>query len=165
ELASSIPVLHRSERDRRRGETVGYGPEAPARKFQRRNGVLSTPVREEPLADVGVFDLETLRFLDVNDAAVEKYGYSRSEFLSMTLEDIRLQEDAPRLREALRVLKPNDRMIGLWRHRKKDGTTFDVEVLSSEVTILTRRARLALINDVRSEERRVGKDGRHRWWR
>src|SRR5205823_12219383 len=112
-----------------------------------------------------VFDLETLRFLDVNDAAVEKYGYSRSEFLSMTLEDIRLQEDAPRLREALRVLRPNDRMIGLWRHRKKDGTTFDVEVLSSEVTILTRRARLALINDVRSEERRVGKDGRHRWWR
>src|SRR5438552_14710507 len=95
-----------------------------------------------------VFDLETLRFLDVNDAAVEKYGYSRSEFLSMTREDIGLQGDDPRLREALRVLKPNDRMIGLWRHRKKDGTTFDVEVLSSEVTILTRRARLALINDV-----------------
>ncbi|TLZ93853.1 MAG: PAS domain S-box protein [Methanobacteriota archaeon] len=105
-----------------------------------------------------VFDLETLRFLDVNDAAVEKYGYSRSEFLSMTLEDIRLQEDAPRLREALRVLKPNDRMIGLWRHRKKDGTTFDVEVLSSEVTILTRRARLALINDVTQRMR----NDRHR---
>src|SRR5207302_74970 len=97
-------------------------------------------------------------FLDVNDAAVEKYGYSRSEFLSMTLEDIRLQEDAPRLREALRVLKPNDRMIGLWRHRKKDGTTFDVEVLSSEVTILTRRARLAPINGVTQRMR----NDRHR---
>src|SRR5881396_2293355 len=95
-----------------------------------------------------VSDLETLRFLDVNDAAVQKYGYSRSEFLAMTLEDIGPQEDVPRLREALSNLKPTDRMIGIWRHRRKDGTTFDVEVLSSEVTILTRRARLALVNDV-----------------
>ncbi|TLZ68573.1 MAG: PAS domain S-box protein [Methanobacteriota archaeon] len=95
-----------------------------------------------------VFDLETLRFLDVNDAAAEKYGYSRSEFLAMTLEDIGPREDVPRLREALRTLTPNDRMIGIWRHKKKDGTLFDVEVLSTEVTILTRRARLSLSNDV-----------------
>ena len=95
-----------------------------------------------------VFDVESLRFLDVNDAAVETYGYSRSEFLSMTLDEVSPRDDVPRLREALRTLKPSDRMIGIWRHRKKDGTTFDVEVLSSEVTILTRRARLALMNDV-----------------
>ncbi len=95
-----------------------------------------------------VFDLETLRFLDVNDAAVQKYGYSRSEFLALTLEDIGPREDVPRLREALRSLKPNDRMIGIWRHKKKDGTIFDVEVLSTEVTILTRSARLVLLNDV-----------------
>src|SRR5439155_157778 len=45
-------------------------------------------------------------------------------------------------------LTPTDRMIGIWRNRKKDGTVFDAEVLSTEVTILTRRARLALLNDV-----------------
>ena len=95
-----------------------------------------------------VFDLESLRFLDVNDAAVQKYGYSRSEFLAMTLGDIGPKEDVPRLREALGSLKPTDRMIGIWRNRKKDGTVFDAEVLSTEVTILTRRARLALLNDV-----------------
>src|SRR6267378_2551759 len=83
-----------------------------------------------------VFDLETLRFLDVNDAAVQKYGYSRSEFLAMTLGNVGPREDISRLREALATLKPTDRMIGIWPHRKKDGTFFDVEVLSTEVTIL-----------------------------
>src|SRR5207249_2536976 len=62
--------------------------------------------------------------------------------------DIGPKEDVPRLREALGSLKPTDRMIGIWRNRKKDGTVFDAEVLSTEVTILTRRARLALLNDV-----------------
>src|SRR5437879_11409057 len=95
-----------------------------------------------------VFDLESLRFLDVNDAAVQKYGYSRSEFLAMTLGDLGPKEDVPRLREALGRLTPTDRMIGIWRNRKKDGTVFDAEVLSTEVTILTRRARLVHLNDV-----------------
>jgi PAS domain S-box-containing protein len=95
-----------------------------------------------------VFDLETLRFLDVNDAAVQTYGYSRTEFLSMSLADVTPPEDFPRHREDLRTLKPADRMVGIWRQRKKDGSTFEVEVLSTEVTILTRRARLAQLNDV-----------------
>lgn len=95
-----------------------------------------------------VYDLETLRFLDVNDAAVLGYGYSRAEFLEMTIEDIRPPEDIPRLREMLRDLKPTDRHFGFWRHRKKDGTLFDVEVLSTEVPVLSRRARLVLVHDV-----------------
>ena len=95
-----------------------------------------------------VFDLETLRFLDVNDAAVQIYGYSRTEFLSMSLADVTPAEDFPRHREDIRSLKPADRMVGIWRQRKKDGSTFDVEVLSTEVTILTRRARLVQLNDV-----------------
>jgi len=45
-----------------------------------------------------VFDIETLRFLDVNDAAVQKYGYSRSDFLAMTLGYIGPREDVARLR-------------------------------------------------------------------
>jgi PAS domain S-box-containing protein len=95
-----------------------------------------------------VFDLETLRFLDVNDAAVQTYGYSRTEFLSMSLADVTPPEDFPRYREDVRSLKPTDRMVGMWRQRKKDGSTFDVEVLSTEVTILTRRARIVQLNDV-----------------
>src|SRR5450755_145323 len=46
-----------------------------------------------------VFDLETLGFLDVNAAAVRHYGYSRPEFLGMTIRDIRPAEDLPRFLE------------------------------------------------------------------
>ena len=46
-----------------------------------------------------VYDLETLRFLAVNDAAIANYGYSREEFLAMTIQDIRPPEDSHRLRE------------------------------------------------------------------
>src|SRR2546429_9741981 len=76
----------------------------------------------------------------------------------MPAENIGWKGAARRPGEAWRVLRPTARMFGLWRHRKKDGTTFDVEVLSSEVTILTRRARLALINDVTQRMR----NDRHR---
>jgi len=95
-----------------------------------------------------VFDLQTLRFLDVNEAAVRAYGYSRSEFLDMTIEDIRPKEDGPGLRAMVANLKPTDRMVGIWRHRTKDGAIVEVEVLSSEVTVMGRRARLVLVNDV-----------------
>ena len=44
-----------------------------------------------------VYDLESLAFLDVNNAAIAHYGYSREEFLSMTIQDIRPAEDVPRL--------------------------------------------------------------------
>src|SRR5271170_7414517 len=49
-----------------------------------------------------VFDCETLRFLEVNLAATEQYGYSREEFLSMRITDIRPADDVPRLRQHLR---------------------------------------------------------------
>src|SRR5437879_12343174 len=136
----------------RRGESPSRRPHGDGRSAQTGelpggNRVFRLLFEKNPLP-MWVFDLESLRFLDVNDAAVQKYGYSRSEFLAMTLRDIGPKEDVPRLREALGSLKPTDRMIGIWRNRKKAGTGFDAEVLSTEVTILTRRARLALLNDV-----------------
>src|ERR1051326_9574160 len=69
-----------------------------------------------------VYDLETLAFLAVNDAAVHHYGYSREEFLSMTIKDIRPSEDVPALLgNVLKVDRGMDE-AGVWRHRRKDGT-------------------------------------------
>jgi PAS domain S-box-containing protein len=71
-----------------------------------------------------IFDRNTLEILEVNDAATETYGYSRTEFLKMTILDIRPLEDIPKvLQIALRApgRRPN---AGTWRHRKKDGTRF-----------------------------------------
>jgi PAS domain S-box-containing protein len=105
-----------------------------------------------------VYDLETLRFLVVNDAAVRRYGYSRDEFLAITLRDIRPPEDVPALlRNVAGVGQGLDR-AGLWRHRLKDGSLIDVEITSHTLEFDGRRAELVLAIDVaerrRTEERR-----------
>jgi diguanylate cyclase (GGDEF)-like protein/PAS domain S-box-containing protein len=99
-----------------------------------------------------VFDLETLRFLAVNDAALRRYGWSRAEFLSMTLEDIRPPEEVPALRRAL-AETPTGPYRGIWRHRTKDGFDLDVEVTSEDLTFAARPARLVVAVDV-TEARR-----------
>jgi PAS domain S-box-containing protein len=78
-----------------------------------------------------VFDLESLGFLDVNEAAVRHYGYSRGEFLRMTIKDIRPAEDLPRLLEHMLAVheSPSPGTLA-WRHRKRDGSVLDVEITS-----------------------------------
>jgi PAS domain S-box-containing protein len=75
-----------------------------------------------------IFDQETLRFLDVNAAALKEYGYSRKEFLRMHLADIRAAEDVPRLFEAVARAGTSLVFQGHWRHRRKNGQFFDVEI-------------------------------------
>src|SRR3954467_10955036 len=63
-----------------------------------------------------VYDAETLRFLAVKSAAVQLYGFSREEFLAMTITDIRPEEDVPALLE-FSAAAPNERQdAGVWRH-------------------------------------------------
>jgi PAS domain S-box-containing protein len=95
-----------------------------------------------------VYDLETLRFLMVNDAAVDHYGYMRDEFLAMTIKDIRPAEDIPPLLENVaRVTTGRDR-AGVWRHRRKDGSILAVEITAHVMDFGGRRAELVLANDV-----------------
>jgi PAS domain S-box-containing protein len=77
-----------------------------------------------------VYDLESLRFLAVNEATLRRYGYSREEFLALTIRDIRPPEDVPALlANVARVGRGLDE-AGLWRHRLKDGSIIDVEITS-----------------------------------
>ncbi|MDQ3687885.1 MAG: PAS domain S-box protein [Acidobacteriota bacterium] len=100
-----------------------------------------------------VYDLETLRFLAVNDAAVEHYGYSRTEFLSVTIKDIRPPEDVHALLD--RTSKGITGIVhaGEWKHRKKDGTLIDVEITRHEMDFAGRRAVLILANDITDRRR------------
>ena len=104
-----------------------------------------------------VFDVASLRFLAVNEAAVSLYGYSRDEFLGMTLREIRPAEDEAALRVDVQVPRTRIRSSGPWRHRTKDGRTLLVEVVTHDVTFEERPARLVLVNDVtervRAEEK------------
>lgn len=99
-----------------------------------------------------VFDVETLRFLVVNDAAIEQYGYSREEFLGMTIKDIRPTVDVPRVMAHMAGQLEEYSPIELWRHRKKDGTVFRVEITGHGMSFQGRSARLILARDVTSEQ-------------
>ena len=97
-----------------------------------------------------VFDLATFKFLDVNEAAISHYGYSRREFLSMTALDIRSDEDKERFKKLDhaadgRAIDPNR---GIWKHLKKDGTMIYVDIIVHEIFFEGKPARLVLSNDV-----------------
>jgi PAS domain S-box-containing protein len=95
-----------------------------------------------------VFDLETLSFLEVNEAAVHHYGYSREEFLTMTIKAIRPAEDNPKLLTELTGVTPQHEKAGVWQHLKKDGAIIDVEITAHKLIFAGRRAELVLAHDV-----------------
>ena len=101
-----------------------------------------------------VYDIDTLRFITVNDAAVRHYGYSRAEFLEMTIEQIRRREDVPALRQHLAEVRAGRLdQAGVWRHQKKDGSLIDVEIVRYTLRFEGKAAALVLAQDV--TERRL----------
>jgi PAS domain S-box-containing protein len=101
-----------------------------------------------------VYDLDSLAFLAVNDAAISHYGYSREEFLAMTIKDIRPAEDVPRLLDNVARVADNFDHAGTWRHIRKDGSVIDVEISSHALLFDQRRAEMVLAHDV-TERRRA----------
>ena len=102
-----------------------------------------------------VYDLSTLRFLAVNDAAIRHYGYSRAEFLEMSIVDIRPEDDVELLREYISSGNSELDNAGEWRHRKKDGTVINVEITSNRVNFAGRAAEFVLANDI-TERKKAG---------
>ena len=100
-----------------------------------------------------VFDRDSLKFLAVNEAAIRHYGYSGDEFLSMTIADIRPDEDVPKLMNSVSKTVPRLSEAELWRHRKKDGTIIQVEITSHPISMDGRAADLILSHDV-TEQRK-----------
>ncbi len=94
-----------------------------------------------------IYDMETLRFLDVNEAAIQTYGWSREEFLSMNILDIR----PPETHEAVLALARQGRSLqssGPWPHRYKDGSEHLVRITSHNVEFNSRPARAVTVFDV-----------------
>jgi PAS domain S-box-containing protein len=100
-----------------------------------------------PLA-MWIYDRDTQRFLEVNDAAIENYGYTRDEFLNMQLGDIRPPEELARLRAALEADAGAYEQSNNWRHRRKNGEIITVDVFTHEIAIEGHNARLAVVLDV-----------------
>jgi two-component system, cell cycle sensor histidine kinase and response regulator CckA len=91
-----------------------------------------------------LIDQETLRFDAANEAAIRHYGYSRAEFLGMTLGDILLPENVPAVLARIRGLEEGASTPGLRKHRKKDGSFIDVEV-SVHAFVLDGRSRMITV--------------------
>ncbi len=90
-----------------------------------------------------VYDVHTLQILDVNEAATQRYGYSRPEFLALTITDLRPPEDVPKFLELLPHTPTSDR-TGPWRHSLKDGSVIQVLITSHSVKFGERAARLVM---------------------
>jgi PAS domain S-box-containing protein len=96
-----------------------------------------------------IYDYVTLSFLDVNDAALDHYGYKREEFLTMTLKDIRPLEDKEKLVQHIEEIKVNQETNrGHWRHIKKDGEIITVEITAHSIEYNHRKARMAVMMDI-----------------
>ncbi len=94
-----------------------------------------------------VHDPETLRILEVNDAAVTHYGYSREEFVSMTLPDLRPTEDVEAILLENSVAN-STKLTGPWRHRRKDGSYIQVDMASHFIDFQGRKCSFVLVQDV-----------------
>ena len=95
-----------------------------------------------------IYDLETLAILEVNDSSIQQYGYTREEFLNLTIKDIRPAEDIQELIEDVNSAEKNKNARKVWRHSWKDGTLRYVEITAQSIDFNGRNARHVLINDV-----------------
>lgn len=95
-----------------------------------------------------VYDLETLRFLEVNKSAIAKYGYSRDEFLGMTIVDIRPDTDRFALRANVAAVTEGRDEAGVWQHQLKSGALIYVEITGHTIEHEGRRAELIAARDV-----------------
>ncbi len=95
-----------------------------------------------------VYELGSLAFLEVNQAAIQHYGYTRAEFLGMRITDIRPREDVPKLLELTTNRPPGLRYVGRWRHRLRSGAIIDVDISSSTIEFGGRPAVLVVARDI-----------------
>ncbi len=102
-------------------------------------------------APMYIVDPTSKRFVDVNEAALAQYGYSRDEFLSMSTTDIRPPEDVPLLLDALARVERAWALQGTWRHLRKNGDLLTVEVTSSRIDFNGHEALLHVIRDITAQ--------------
>ena len=97
-----------------------------------------------------VYEHGSFRFLDVNNAAVGRYGYSREEFLDMSIVDIRPLEETSRMERILQGPYPqvHTYLQGIHRHRTKNGEIIQVEQHSSAIPFKGKQAEVVLANDI-----------------
>ncbi len=103
-----------------------------------------------------VFEKKSLQFLQVNDAALHRYGYERVEFLQMSVSDLHPPDEIPRLLKMFHDNPTREKTAGQWHHRLKDGSTIDVEIFLDSIEYSERAAVLVVAQDITERKRAEG---------
>jgi PAS domain S-box-containing protein len=122
-------------------------------ELRKSESMLSLLFERNPLP-TWLYDVETLRFLRVNQAAVGQYGFSQSEFERMSILEIRPTAEREKVAAYLMQMKADSEEHAFWLHQGKDGKTFEVEIISHELVYAGRRVRLVVAQDI-SERRHL----------
>lgn len=109
-----------------------------------------------------VFEKESLQFLQVNDAALRRYGYERLEFLQMSISDLHPPDEIPRLLGTFHGNSAGEKTAGQWHHRLKDGSTIDVEIFPHSMEYSGRAAVLVVAQDI--TERKLAEEERQKFF-
>ena len=100
-----------------------------------------------------LYDVQSLRLLAVNAAALALYGYSRKAFLALSVPDLHAQEDRLRLRESLKLPLLVRVAQRVWRHRHSSGTVLDVEIATQDMALGKVQARMVMVQDLSEQLR------------
>ena len=107
-----------------------------------------------------VMDRRSLRFLAVNDAVVARYGYSREQFMAMTIPDLRAPEERAAFAEYLRALPDIQLDARIGKHCRADGSEIDVEVYSRVLPYNGHAARITVMHDITETKHAADELGR-----
>ncbi len=130
-------------------ETVPFSNVIPNKEIDQKYDQLFSLIRQP----MWVYDTNNYRFLDVNDAAINYYGYSRAEFLSMTIKDITPTEDLNLLEDAVGFVRTNQELFtqGFYRHKKKNGSIIHVDLSCNLIHAFGKQCELVLMNDITAQ--------------
>ncbi len=97
-----------------------------------------------------IYEIDTFKIVDVNDTAIEYYGYTREEFLTITILDLRPKEEIPKLFASTNRSESTDKLykVGTFIHKKKNGHLLTVEISSLPIDFEGKKCRLVIANDV-----------------
>jgi PAS domain S-box-containing protein len=95
-----------------------------------------------------IYDFKSLQFVSVNESAIKHYGYSREQFLSMTILDIRPPNEQEKVLKALRTVSPDVKQSGTWTHCKADGTLLYVIINSQQIVFENKACVMVAVQDI-----------------
>ncbi len=100
-----------------------------------------------------IYDMGSLAIIDVNTMASELYGYSREEFIKLTVKDVRPPKEVPLIIKAIknRVYNPDIKNLGIWNHLKKNGDPIKVEVIGHSINYMGRHCMIVVCNDITAQ--------------